>query len=822
MADYNLDALGWFQFERLCQSLLKSKCGLAVEAWGRNGDHGRDAYAEGALRFPAQELTDGPFVFQVKFVSGANAVGSDPVPRLRDGLRKELARIEKREESGQWSAPHQYALLTNVPLNADQRKAMKETLETGLRKSKVLIQDGGDIAALLDDSPQLRLAFPQILGLRDIFELLDQRVNRDILRRSSLSIEISGDRAASFVATEAYGRALNVLTANHFVVLTGPPEMGKTTIAWMIALARLSGGWEAYECRSPEDFFRVHDPERRQIFVVDDAFGSTEYQPDRANLWADELEKVLRALDNGHWLLLTSRPAPLKQALERLNVKGGGEEFPDPNQVLVDASQLSVQEKAQMLYRHAKSALKDQAGRELIKGGAVALVNHEHFTPLRIQRFVNKQVPAILALPEAEWQDLMADAVNTNLETATLEMTTSFRQLPQDCKVLLISMLDTNDSSVFLGDLSRSFGRHLGTTHERSAEATAKVIDDHFIRIVRPVAQAGEPPLEPWVEWVHPSVRDLVIDHLMSDGQARRAFLGKAGIDGLMLALSSEGGAGGDRLFPLLQSEMDWQETAARIASLPADAGGSLENSRLAALLADTARLAKSEEARENAADLEALTRSGLEALRDHWSRSKQVLGNGELRSFYRASAAILPPVAGPDLSATWLKRWRSVGAGASGSISEEIQATERWLDLANLLENYEPLWLKALSFPAAYAETFERIVDKIDAEQRSIEPPGVYETEDLKEYAEAPPDLTWISTAEELVDAIERFDPDLGERYETLPAEMEEASSDWREYRENHEAWIALERGERDEEYNERYREEVEVFDLRQFFSDL
>jgi hypothetical protein len=822
MADYNLDALGWFQFERLCQSLLKSKCGLAVEAWGRNGDHGRDAYSEEPLRFPAQELTNGPFIFQVKFVSAANAAGSDPMPGLRDGVHKELARIQKRRESNQWSAPRRYCLLTNVSLNADQREVVKKLLKVGLPKSQILIQDGSDISALLDDSPQVRLAFPQILGLRDIFELLDQRVNRDILKRSSLAVEISSDRATSFVATEAYGRALNVLTANRFVVLTGPPEMGKTTIAWMIALARLSGGWEAYECRSPEDFFRVHDPERRQIFVVDDAFGSTEYQPDRANLWADELEKVLRALDNGHWLLLTSRPAPLKQALERLNVKGGGEEFPDPNQVLVDASQLSVQEKAQMLYRHAKSGLKDQAGRDLIKGGAVALVNHEHFTPLRIQRFVNKQVPAILASPEAEREDLMAVAVNTNLETATLEMTTSFRQLPEDCKVLLISMLDTNESSVYVDDLSRSFKRHLGGIPERSAEATAKVIDDHFIRIVAPVSDPSEPPLEPWVEWVHPSVRDLVIDHLMSDAQARLSFLGKTGIDGLMLALSSEGGAGGDRLFPLLQSEEDWLETAARIVTLPADADGPLENSRLAALLADTARLAKSEEASEHADDLKALTRSGLEALRTHWSDSDLILGNGELRSFYRASASLLPPVPGPDLTATWLDRWRSVVAGTTGSIIEEIGAAERWLDLANLLEDYEPLWLKALSFPAAYAETFEGIIEEIDAEQRSIDPPRVTESEDLSEYAAAPPDLTWMSTAEDLIDTIERFDPSLGERYETLPGQMEEASSDWREYRENHEEWVALERGERDEDYDERYREEVEVFDLRQFFSDL
>jgi hypothetical protein len=821
MAEYNLDALGWFQFERLCQSLLKSRCGLAVEAWGHSGDQGRDAYSEEALRFPARELNNGPFIFQVKFVRAANAPGGEPMPRLLDGVRKELARIGKREESGQWTHPSHYCLLTNAPLSAVERPEVEALLEEGLPESAILVQDGSDIDALLDDSPQVRLAFPQVLGLRDIFELLDQRVNKDILKRSSLAVELSNDRAASFVATEAYGKALNVLTSKHFAVLTGPPEMGKTTIAWMIALARLSGEWEAYECRSPEDFFRVHEPERPQVFVVDDAFGSTEYQPDRAGLWADELEKVLRALDNRHWLILTSRPAPLRTALARLNVKGAGEEFPDPNQVLVDASELSVQEKAQMLYRHAKSALETSEGRELIKGRARVLVNHEHFTPLRIHRFVTRQVPAILAAPAAERDELMATAVATNLETATTEMTTSFRQLEEDCKVLLIAMLDTNGAAVDLSDLGIAFERHLGRAPERSAEATAEVIDDHFIRLTRPPGAEGEEPLEPFLEWVHPSVRDLVIDHLMNDAAARRAFLGKAGIDGVMLALSSEGGAAGERLFPLLQSAEDWAEIGRRLVELPGGARP-YENSRLAALLADTARLASTPDASERAEALRALTRAGLEALREHWSSSTEVLGNGELRSFYGASSALVPPVPGPDLSTTWKARLDAVNSAFDESTAEQVEVAESWLELADLLGAYEPLWLMGLSFPASHGEVFERILERIDSGQEALERPWVQEAEDLGEYADPAPDLEWIPTATQLVAKIERLEPELAERCETLPAALEDKNTEWEEYDERHEAWAERERGDGMEDFDERYREDVEVFDLAEFFSDL
>jgi hypothetical protein len=403
-----------------------------------------------------------------------------------------------------------------------------------------------------------------VLGVRDLFALLDQRVNKGILTRSSLGMEAGREEAKTFVATDAYAKTLSVLNSHHFVVLTGPPEMGKTTIARMVALARLTGEWEAFECRIPEDLFKVLDPESPQIFVVDDAFGSTEYQPDLGQLWAEDLDKVIRALDYRHWLLLTSRSAPLKTALQSLHLQGKAEDFPDPQRVLVNASALSVQEKAQMLYRHAKSAVESSEGRDLIRKNARAAINHEHFTPLRIHRFVTKQLPAILESPEEQRDELMSAAVTANLEAPTKAMTVSFAQLPEDCKVLLISMLDAGGQLLPMERLTASFERHLGHAPERSAESVAEAIDTHFVRLVDYAHPSGG--ASRYAEWVHPSVRDLVIDHLMTDAASRQTFLGRAGIDGVMLALSSEGGATGERLFPLLQNEGDWRLVKERVA----------------------------------------------------------------------------------------------------------------------------------------------------------------------------------------------------------------------------------------------------------------
>ena len=55
----------------------------------------------------------------------------------------------------------------------------------------------------------------------------------------------------------------------------------------------MTDGWEAHECISPDDLRAAYDPQARQVFIADDAFGSTEYRPDAAERWARELERLL-------------------------------------------------------------------------------------------------------------------------------------------------------------------------------------------------------------------------------------------------------------------------------------------------------------------------------------------------------------------------------------------------------------------------------------------------------------------------------------------------------------------------------------------------
>src|SRR5205814_10573774 len=57
---------------------------------------------------------------------------------------------------------------------------------------------------------------------------------------------------------------------------------------------------------------------------------------------------------------------------------------------------------------------------------------------------------------------------------------------------------------------------------------------------------------------MHPSWRDLVIEQLVTDENAREHFLKNCGLPGFLLALSVAGGATGTRAMPLLCRPEDW------------------------------------------------------------------------------------------------------------------------------------------------------------------------------------------------------------------------------------------------------------------------
>jgi hypothetical protein len=665
---YRLDQLGWLSFQALAAAVLTAETGLNDLHWRGAADVGRLAVVGGDVRLPDRSPLRGPVSVLVIWVR----------QELSDEARQAAFVDAMTGSAVEFDAD--LLVLTNLetPLAI---QALEEPPIVAL--GHVVVLGPGEIGASLDRHPSLRAALPSVLGATNLGELIDD----EIATRSSLDVGRAQALAGVFWPTRAYDHALAVLRTHGFVVLTGPPEMGKTAIAQMIALALMTDGWEAHECSDPVQVWQAFDPGRRQVFVADDAFGSTEYRPDAGERWATGLGRLLRMLDPQHWLIWTSRPAPLKAGLRRLQRDDGAARFPSPGEVLVDASELDLAEKTLILFRHAKGQAPTGIARDAVRWLGVGIVEHPHFTPERIRRFVTGRLDELGSVSPLEDPSGLRQIVARELASPTEAMRTSFNALQAEHRDLLIALLDAPAGLIDERELTETIRRHHAGGLSRPPGELIDRLTDHFLRVT---------PLG--IGWVHPSWRDLVIEQLAGDAPARRRFLAASGIDGLMLALSHAGGTAGERQLPLMLSDGDWDALG--------DAGHQLLHQ---GDVHDVARLlialsgavdgapsgAASDRQRREAVTLAA---TSLNTVKRNWDEHPEPIPLFLLDAWFTLNATAGDLLDPPDLGPTWIEL--HPGRMFSGPLTRtDLARVEDWLALAELLRRHARDELRRFDF---------------------------------------------------------------------------------------------------------------------------
>jgi hypothetical protein len=676
---YAFRELGSLEFTRLCVELLAHKAGFVTPEW-REHPFGQAALSEGPVRLGGHAALEPPTLVVIAWIG--------------DGyLRGDRGRAPLGAARGAWPAASVRSVLMLTNASADALRADD--------RAETVILGAAELTPVVRESTEARLRSPSVLGICSLEELIDA----DAERHSTGDLAAAKELSRVFVPTQAYAETLAALERYHFAFLTGPPEMGKTAVARMIGLAKLTAGWELHECVRPADLWQRYTRDRRQVFVADDAFGSTEYRPEAAERWALELDRVLRSMDESHWLLWTSRPAPLKAALRRIHREHGVERFPAPAQVQVDAASLEVAEKALILYRHGRAARLSAAATALVRLHGWHIVAHPHFTPERIRRLVASRLQRETALDPAEVDDL----VELQIREPTPAMTASFDALAPEHRAVLVAMLDVPPGPVTERELITALRRHLHELHARDPRELVDRLTDHFLRLVEP---AG-------VAWVHPSWRDLVIERLATDGTARQAFLRDCALEGMLLSLSTGGGAVGERRLPLLVADGDWDLLGDRIAALLPELDDPA-TVRLLTTLAE-ARAAASE---REAAELDALAGLVLEHLRRRWAAERQVVPVGVLAAWFELAERLPQRVPPPELGPTWIERLPTTRVDTSDQ--SDLSHFDDWVALAALLRERRPEALAAFGFPERQADIVKSFVaDAHEAGMGETPPPS-------------------------------------------------------------------------------------------------
>ena len=514
MGKYNLEKLGWFNFEQLIGCLLRDTIGPGLSVFSGSYDEGRDATFSGSARFPGYEDTArGEWIFQVKHRQWDTGGVAHVRSELKSTIGKELEKVcEKHKHQCDF-----YVFITNCPLTASNKDDLlaiinsKDTIETGFVFGEV------DIEQLLDVHPKVVRAFPQIMGIGQLREL----VNWGIGQRSLSYLRQVQEELDTFVVTYAYLKALELLNEQHFCIISGAPKMGKTCAANAIAASFAANNFNIIDVRSQQDFYDTLDENENQLFICDDVFGDIALNAERRDDWSRSLASLLRNLGKKHRLLWTARTYIFKEAIDASKLTEERPSLPSKDNVVVSVNDLKRLEKAMILYNHAKKAQLPERVKEFLRNNCLKIVDHNCFAPESIRQLCTGKFAEFVGNDEISENEILAK-VDRFLSSPGEAWKRAFKNSSQEEQLLCIELMSNG------GDMPFDELREKYDTWKTKAGSSVLSFQDAFDRvegsfIKRKVNWYGQVN----AIFYHPSMRDLLIEIIESDKSIRDTYIHK-------------------------------------------------------------------------------------------------------------------------------------------------------------------------------------------------------------------------------------------------------------------------------------------------------
>jgi hypothetical protein len=403
----------------------------------------------------------------------------------------------------------------------------------------------------------------------------------------------------------------------------------------------------------------------------------------------------------------------LQQALQEMSLQGSAAKFPDHKEVLVKANKIDSNERALMLYRHARAASLDEGAKAIVRKHAKGIVDNHHFTPERIRRFVKEALLDLHAqvLSGDLGEEALKLAVTEAIENPTERMRKSYRQLDDEQRAVLVAMLDCKRSPA-IDDLGRAVARF--REPRRPIQEAINLLKEGFLQDSTPNTSytwtnsqgaAG-------VDWIHPSYRDLVIEELERDALASEHFLQNCSWVGLQLTLSIAGGDRGQRRYPLMKAEKSWMIVENRLISLLND---TVSDYQIREIL--QAVRASLDGADEDVRDrLAKIIKACCDSLRNRLDQGQIELNERILKEYFDLTMAIVPPPPMPNAYHLWKDAQQKFEAMLANAEDEPLNddILSRWIEVIQVVIKTDRRLLLQDGFPERYEELIQKLCEII------------------------------------------------------------------------------------------------------------
>ena len=502
MPDYDFLILQPNEFECLTRDLLQKKERIFIESFTSGRDGGID------LRF-APASPDGTTIIQAKRYKDYDT--------LLGTLKQEVIKVKRLN-------PERYILSMSVGLTPANKEEIMALFNPYIKNIDDVL-GRGDLNNLLGLYPDIEDQYYKLWIAST--NVMDRILHRRIENWAGFErAEIVND-VATYVMNESFNEAMSILLKNRFVIISGIPGIGKTTLARMLVYKLLGEDYEeVIRISSMEDAAEKLIEGRRQVFFFDDFLGANYFHVTENSFES----KVLRFIDAirrnpDKLFILSTREYILKSAMRQY------EHFAIRNIMLakctIDLEDYTEDVRAHILYNHLAAAnLPNDYIRQLLIGARyLKIIKHQNFNPRIIEAFLNKQLYRYVS-PEQFVRQFLAFFEHPNSVWDY-----AFRNIPPVAQYALFVRMSMGNGQVYLDDWYAAVKHFIrGNADELMLSINEMTWEDECLKVLEGTFVLTSPDRTSLVVGFHnPSVFDFLLDKVR-DYEEVQAMLIKAAL----------------------------------------------------------------------------------------------------------------------------------------------------------------------------------------------------------------------------------------------------------------------------------------------------